>query len=240
MEQQWHREEDKIKTAYALRRNMEAIYTAFNRANLLTFQECERRIVTLLEAKKITSLSSSKILDIGCGYGGWLKTFLQWGAKPKNIAGIELIDQYASGARNLLPAAVRIECGNATNLPWPDSSFDIVFQSLVFSSILSPAMRAEVAKEMIRVSRPGGVILWYDLRYNNPRNPNVVGIRKSEIYQLFSGCEMSVRTITLAPPISRRICSYSRLGFEILSTISVLRSHYLAAIEVRKSGGVSN
>ena len=36
---------------------------------------------------------------------------------------------------------------------------------------------------------------------DNPRNPNVRGIRADEIRALFPRCDISLRRVTLAPPI---------------------------------------
>ena len=44
----------------------------------------------------------------------------------------------------------------------PFHSFDLLLQSPVFTSILDQAMKERVAAEMMRVSKPGGLILWYD------------------------------------------------------------------------------
>ena len=59
-------------------------------------------------------------------------------------------------------------------LDFRTDSFDFVFQSTVFTSILDSEVRKEVAGEMLRVLKPGGVILWYDFHVNNPRNPDVL------------------------------------------------------------------
>jgi hypothetical protein len=64
--------------------------------------------------------------------------------------------------------------------PYADSSFDLVLQSTVFTSILSSDIRKRVALEMIRVTRRGGAILWYDYFRNNPRNPDVRSVTATE------------------------------------------------------------
>jgi len=76
--------------------------------------------------------------------------------------------------------------GNAVKLPWPNQTFDIVYQGLVFSSILVTEMRRRVASEMLRVVKKSGVILWYDFFFNDPHNPHVRGIRAQEMRSLFS------------------------------------------------------
>jgi len=67
----------------------------------------------------------------------------------------------------------------------------VVSQFTLFTSILSEPMKNRMAAEMIRVLKPGGVILWYDFRFNNPRNQNVRGIESPEITSLFPGCSVT-------------------------------------------------
>ncbi|MCC7210276.1 MAG: hypothetical protein IT451_00360 [Candidatus Brocadia sp.] len=39
-------------------------------------------------------------------------------------------------------------------------------------------MKKGIAAEMLRVLEPDGVILWYDYYMNNPKNPDVKGVKK--------------------------------------------------------------
>ena len=102
-----------------------------------------------------------------------------------------------------------IRTGNAANCHGPTRSFDIVSQFTVFTSILSPELRRAIAAEMIRVTRPGGVVLWYDFRVNNPRNDQVRRVGARELRELFPGCEVHLRPTTLAPPVARRLVPLS-------------------------------
>jgi phospholipid N-methyltransferase len=43
-----------------------------------------------------------------------------------------------------------------------NQTFDIVFQSTVFTSILSNEDRINLATKMWEMLKPGGIILWYD------------------------------------------------------------------------------
>jgi SAM-dependent methyltransferase len=54
--------------------------------------------------------------------------------------------------------------GDAAQLPYADESFDLVMQFMCLSSVLDSLMREQIADEMWRVLRPGGSILFYDLR----------------------------------------------------------------------------
>jgi ubiquinone/menaquinone biosynthesis C-methylase UbiE len=99
--------------------------------------------------------------------------------------------------------------GVAANLNFSDAQFDLVLQSTLFTSVLDLQIKKQIATEMRRVVKPDGLILWYDCHMNNPRNTDVEGVKKREIYELFSGCSIEPECITLAPPINRLIAQYS-------------------------------
>ena len=85
---------------------------------------------------------------------------------------------------------------------FPDRNFDLVFQGTVFTSISDPALKRQIAAEMVRVIKDNGLILWYDFRVNNPWNADVQGVKAHEIQQLFPDCDIRLRRVTLAPPLS--------------------------------------
>jgi SAM-dependent methyltransferase len=178
-------------------------------------------------------LDTKKILEIGCGTGYWLREFVRFGARPENICGIDLIPDDVTEAIGLSPPGMKIECENAASLDFPNESFDLIFQFTVFTSILDSELKRKVAAEMIRVVRRDGLIVWYDFHTNNPWNPDVRGVTKKEIIQLFPGCRVSLQRLTLAPPIARAVAPYSWLACELLQSVPWFRTHYLGAI--RKS-----
>ena len=140
--------------------------------------------MALLLSEGLLNLSDRKVLEIGCGQGDWLREFIKWGASPSEIAGIDLLADRIEKARQLCPQGVELLCGNASKLPFPDSSFDIVAQFTVFSSILDEQMKQELAREMLRVMKDNGRILWYDFYVDNPTNRDTRGIRKTEIARM--------------------------------------------------------
>jgi hypothetical protein len=90
-----------------------------------------------------------------------------------------------------------------------------------------------VAGEMIRVLKEDGIIIWYDYYTNNPWNPDVRGVKKREIHQLFPGCRVDLQKITLAPPLARALAPRSWLACSLLEKIPWLRTHYLGVIRKR-------
>lgn len=91
-------------------------------------------------------------------------------------------------------------------------------------------MKVKIASEMLSALDNDGAIIWYDFHMDNPANPDVRGIKRDEIGQLFSGCHIDVQKITLAPPIGRPVAHVSHTLYGALSRIKPLCSHYIGVI----------
>jgi SAM-dependent methyltransferase len=219
----------RIEAAYS-RREGRFCYTLLEPAALLACQERERKLLSILVAEGLLSLQHLRILEVGCGTGFWLREFVKWGARPENMHGIDLLPERIAEAKKLSPSGINLECGSATRLNFADAEFDLVLQSTMFTSILDAAMKVQIAREMLRVLRPTGLIVWYDFRVNNPRNPDVRGIKPAEVRSLFPSSRVEFHSLTLAPPIARPVARMSLLLHRILSSIGPLRTHYLALI----------
>ena len=198
--------------------------------NLFIIQEREQCLLTLLKRHDLVPLNTKKILEVGCGTGYWLREFIKWGARPENITGIDLLDDRIAEARYLCPEAVGILHGNAAELAFSDATFDLVVQFTVFTSVLDSIMKQQMASEMLRVVKDDGLILWYDYHVNNPWNPDVRGVKRQEISQLFPGCRMKLQRITLVPPLVRLLAPYSWLACYVLGKIPWLCTHYIGLI----------
>ncbi len=206
-------------------------YVWSNPSYVFMMQDVERRLLVLLAQHGVTSLNGRRILEIGCGTGNWLREFVKWGAHPRDVVGMDLLGERVSEAKALCAEGVRLFCGNATTLPVRTASFDLVAQFTVFTSVLDTDLKRQIASEMIRVIKPDGLILWYDFSFNNPKNLAVRGVSRKEIQQLFPGCSVGLRRITLAPPVTRRLASRSWLACSLLNAIPFLRTHVLAVIK---------
>jgi len=224
-----HIEAARIEDAYA-RRNPGDRYSWFQPGHVFMMQERERGILSLLQRYQFHNLETKRILDVGCGTGNWLRDLIRWGAEPRNIGAVELLEERVARARQLCPFGVEIRQNTAAQLPYGKETFDMVIQSTVFTSILDGGMKQQIASEMLRVLKPEGFILWYDFLVNNPRNPDVRGVPRMEIQSLFPGCDVRLKRITLAPPLTRRVAPYSWLVCYLLSKVPFLCTHYLGVI----------
>jgi len=223
-------EADLIRERYLRRAQLPpGRYSPFNRGNLFIVQQRERLLLKMLAASGLAELGQRRILEIGCGDGYWLRKFVEYGAAPGNLSGVDLLEDRVARGCQLSPN-INLSLANAEHLGFRDRSFDIVLQSTVFSSILDPSMRVNVAREMVRVLRDDGRIIWYDFRYDNPANPDVRGICRREVRGLFPRCPIEFRRTTLIPPLARRLGPVSWGICELLSLVPTLLSHELAVI----------
>lgn len=224
--------EARIVAAYARRKQVVPAnrYSYFERGDLMLRQSRERRALRLLEEQGCRPLDGKKIFEVGCGTGAWLRDFIRWGARPENLAGIDLLPDSLAEARRLCPASVQLSCGNAAAIDFPGGSFDVVLQSTVFTSVLDAEMKAKIAREMLRLAKHDGLILWYDFRVDNPRNPDVKGVGKSEIRRLFPDCQITLKPMILVPPLARFLARYSLLACYLLEGLPWLCTHYMGAI----------
>lgn len=221
-----------VYEARAANQSYTRLYSPFAPSNLFTIQGREWIISDLLRRSGLWSLADLDILDVGCGTGGELRRMTTMGADPTRCVGIDLMAARVEEARKALPAA-RFEIGSAHELPFPDASFDLVSQFVVFSSVIHHAMRAAIAREMVRVLRPDGRILWYDMRSIKPTG-NLVPIDLAELKSLFPGCSMTVRSATLGWRPSHFLVPRSRVAAILMEKLPPARSHYIALI--RKVG----
>ena len=164
-------------------------------------------------------------LEIGCASLGWLADLLSWRLREPDLHGLELDPARIAIARESFPAA-DLRVGDASSIPWPADRFALVIASTLFSSIFDEEMRRAIAAEITRVLRPGGALLWYDIRVDNPSNRNVRGIPGAAVRALFPGLrQAAMRTTTLIPPLIRVLAGRARVAAELLETIPFLRTH---------------
>jgi SAM-dependent methyltransferase len=222
---------DRLRAEYLRREQRFAdsdTYTLFNPANLFIVQQRQRAVLALLRWEGFYPLGDHRILEVGCGAGGVLREFLSFGADPRYLYGLDLLDWRVAEAKALSPH-LPLACADGQKLPYPDDYFDLVLQYTVLSSILDDNVKRNIAQEIRRVLKSAGLILWYDY-WLNPTNPHAKGIRPAEVRALFPGCHFSFHRITLAPPITRRLAPRSWLACYVLERLRIFNTHYLVAI----------
>ena len=223
---------EEIKSRYRRREELPADrYSILRPEVYLIEQEKERSLIRWINRNNIAPLNNKKLLEIGCGNGGNILTFLKLGFKPENIFANELLENRYLDAKKKLPQSIQIIQGNALDIDLPHNQFDIVYQSMVFSSILNDDFKKDLARKLYDLTKPGGGILWYDFIYNNPNNPDVKGIKLNEIKNLFKNTVIIKEKITLAPPIARLVTKVHPVLYNVFNSLYVLRTHLLVWIK---------
>lgn len=111
---------------------------------------------------------TGRLLDFGCGEGGFLRALRQSGA-PLDLVGCDVsggmlavaVERWSSGP---LPSLHTV---SPHGLPFGDGEFDVVTMICVLHHIKKPK-RLMVVQELMRVVRPGGRLVVFE---HNPRNP---------------------------------------------------------------------
>jgi SAM-dependent methyltransferase len=127
-----------------------------------TMRESGEALVEKLGVKR-----GMKVLDLGCGDG---TTAIPEAKRGAEVLGIDIAaNLVAAGnrrAKELGLANCRFQEGDATHLQGvPDRSFDLVVS--IFGAMFAPKP-FDVAKEMVRVTRPGGRIVMGNWIPNDP------------------------------------------------------------------------
>ncbi len=119
-------------------------------------------LVALARHLKDRRLADQPLLDVACGTGRFLG-MVKHNYPRLPVVGLDLSRPYLAKARRALADrswALLVE-GAAERLPFADASFAVVSCLYLFHE-LPRRVRGRVAREMARVLRPGGIVLFVD------------------------------------------------------------------------------
>lgn len=190
-----------------------------NPGNFLAHRERQDWFAAQLSGDDLPA--SAVVLDVGCGGMSALPVFDHCYRVGVDLLMERLANIDADAGTSLLNA-------DAARLPVADASVDVVTMMTLISSVSEPSVRQAIGREIDRVLRPGGIVLWYDMRLPNPFNPAVARVSRRELRRLFAGCSLTVSSITVLPPLSRRLVAWRPATYRWLTRIPALRSHLIA------------
>jgi SAM-dependent methyltransferase len=227
-------ERQQIEAAYARRQTSVPAdrYSLLSPPNLYMAHQRERELVRQIRRRGITPerLQRLRVLEVGSGSGGNLRRMIDYGVPACNLFGFDLLADRLDDSRRQCPEIAVVQA-DGTAIPFTSASFDLILHFGVFSSLTQDQTRQAFAREMRRVLRPDGLILWYEFRVNNPRNPDVKAVPPAELRALFPDCDCAFARTVLAPPLTRLL--YPRLPAlcDLLGRVPFLLTHYVASLQ---------
>ncbi len=224
-------ERERIERVYQARREKGwgKRYSWFQGGTLQSLQERERVLLSMLN-KTVGSLKDKRILDVGCGEGGTLLPFVLYGADPKKCFGIDILENHIEAARQRFPN-ITFECCSGDNILFEKGTFDLVTMFTCLSSVLDNKIRFAICQEAVVMLRPGGWVLIYDFRVNNPFNADVKAVTLKELKQYFPCCKYYTKTLTLLPQLGRAIGTSSMSLCSLLAKLPFLRTHRMTMFQ---------
>lgn len=186
-------------------------YGAKNRANsrirfltLFKDQVLEYKLTDILLRYGYFPLGKVKILDMGCGEGRFLRKFIDWGANPVNLSGIDINEGIIELARDLCAPGIDFTIGGGDCMPYADQSFDIIINVGVLQCIMNNDLFGAVAQECMRVLRDDGIMITCNITENAlPKFfaaalvDHMRGVGKNDLETMFQGCAVNFENFPL-------------------------------------------
>ena len=155
--------------------------------------------------------ANASVLDVGCGCGGDVRELSQLHYDPEKIIGIDLLPDRIRAAEKLWPQT-RFILGDASRMEFADDSFDLVFELTMFATLPDDVLSAAIAREMVRVCRPGGYLMLVDWRTPKPRDPDYKALTRRRLADLFAVSRrtelLRVCRGALVPPVGRSLSTW--------------------------------
>lgn len=117
-----------------------------------------------LMARRWRLHEAASLADIGCGLGHWSRLLYPYLRPPARLAGVdreprwvaEAPEKFRRAFPNVTPELFSFHQSDATQLPLPDDSFDVVTCQTVLMHLAQPL---DALREMCRILRPGGLFV---------------------------------------------------------------------------------
>ena len=137
---------------------------SFAGADLDFFTRAKARLLLELADRALGTPDELDLLDVGCGTGE-TDRFLK--GRVRSLTGVDVAPGMLERARRSNPWAEYRDYSEGEPLPYGQGTFDVCFAICVFHHV-PREQRIPLIEEMIRVCRPGGLIVLFE---HNPLNP---------------------------------------------------------------------
>jgi len=174
----------------SLLRNPEVLYQSLAQ---------EAALVRALQSAR-PNPEAARVLDVGCGDGPTLLTFLRLGFAPGNLHGLDFQEERIAQARQKCPS-IHFAHGDATKLEFASETFDLVHEATMLIHSVDDELSRKIAGEMLRVTKPGGHILLCDWRYSKPGSAAHCAVTQKRIAGLFEVGRRTSRCGVFAGPL---------------------------------------
>jgi SAM-dependent methyltransferase len=174
--------------------------------------------------------ASAQVLDVGAAQGYGLRPFLVAGFSLAQLHGLDLFaDRVEEGL--LRTPGMQLKVGDATAMPYADRSFDLVCEQFCFCHVPDDDAKADIAREMMRVSR--GFILIHDWRMGSSSR-KLYGVSKARIRGWFPGWDIAARFRSqLWPPIGRPISRLAPMLYDLARLAGPLVGSWMTVLARR-------
>jgi len=164
--------------------------------------------------RRLVEAAYGAVVEIGAGYGA---TFRFYPAAVTGVLALEpdpTLRGLALAAARTAPVPVTVQDGMAEEVPTADASVDVVVSSLVLCSV---ADQSVALAEVVRVLRPGGLLLFYEHVRSAHR---VLGAAEDLVTPLWSrmagGCHPNRDTVAMIAGAGLTVQGLERFGFSVL------------------------
>ena len=164
--------------------------------------------------RRLVEAAYGAVVEIGAGYGA---TFRFYPAAVTGVLALEpdpTLRGLALAAARTAPVPVTVQYGMAEEVPTADASVDVVVSSLVLCSV---ADQSVALAEVVRVLRPGGLLLFYEHVRSAHR---VLGVAEDLVTPLWSkmagGCHPNRDTVARIAGSGLTVQGLERFGFSVL------------------------
>ena len=200
-----------------------------NKGDKLIKEERDKFFYQIAKDQKVF-FEKKEILDFGCGEGFVMDLFSKWGVNPNFLTGVDNSKERIALGKSTFPEFNFVHVEN--KLPFEENKFSLIIISTVLSSIINNKDREHWVSEIDRVLKLDGLIIFYDMKINNPFNRKIRKVAKNDLSSLFYNYKIKINSLTVWPHFARLVSIISSRFYPLLTNIKLLHTHYIA--ELRK------